>query len=84
MKDWRGTEIEVGDVILYPVKHSTHVAVNEAIVTELGDQEGRSGPEPYVIALWQQASRYGRAWRVDKPVKLIALSNVTVIAKGRW
>jgi hypothetical protein len=62
IKDWRGTLIEVGDVILYAVKHSTSVEVNEAIVSEVGYRapawlaEFREADEkdkkPYVLADW--------------------------------
>ena len=62
IKDWRGTLIEVGDVILYAVKHSTSVEVNEAVVSEVGYKapawlaEFRdikdSDKKPYVIADW--------------------------------
>jgi len=68
IKDWRGTEIEVGDIILYAVKHSTSVEVNEAIVKEVGRKPryswltdmGRDLDEsdyvPYVAAEWQTSS----------------------------
>ena len=62
IKDWRGTLIEVGDVILYAVKHSTSVEVNEAVVSEVGHKapawlaEFRdvkdSDKKPYVVAEW--------------------------------
>jgi hypothetical protein len=62
IKDWRGTLIEVGDVILYAVKHSTSVEVNEAVVREVGYKapawlaEFRDATEkdkkPYVLADW--------------------------------
>lgn len=62
IKDWRGTLIEVGDVILYAVKHSTTVEVNEAIVREVGYKapawlaEFRNVTDkdkhPYVVAEW--------------------------------
>ena len=62
IKDWRGTRIEVGDVILYAVRHSTSVEVNQAVVSEVGYRapawlaEMRdvrdSDKKPYVVADW--------------------------------
>ena len=62
IKDWRGTLIEVGDVILYAVKHSTSVEVNEAIVSEVGykapawlaqfGEIKEKDKKPYVLADW--------------------------------
>jgi hypothetical protein len=66
VKDWRGTVIEVGDVILYAVKHSTSVEVNEAVVSEVGYKapawlaEFRDvkdeDKKPYVVATWVLSS----------------------------
>jgi len=93
IRDWRGTEIEVGDVILYAVKHSTSVEVNEAIVSEIGEKEspyGFSGdPVPYVMAEWHQSSycyRPGQthvasAGRQIKQVTLTNFEGITVLAK---
>jgi hypothetical protein len=66
IKDWRGTRIEVGDIILYAVKHSTSVEVNEAIVREVGYKAPAwladfrdikdSDKNPYVLADWVLSS----------------------------
>lgn len=62
IKDWRGTLIEVGDVILYAVKHSTSVEVNEAIVKEVGMKPQYYWSDdhliPVVIAEWQLSSDF--------------------------
>lgn len=66
VKDWRGTPIEVGDVVLYAVKHSISVEVNEAVVSEVGrkahpwiyDFREPSEDElfPFVTVEWHQSS----------------------------
>jgi hypothetical protein len=93
IKDWRGTAIEVGDVILYAVKHSTSVEVNEAVVREIGEKENpygfRSGPVPFITAEWVRSS-YGympgrdliTAW--ERKIKAVTLTNfegITVVSK---
>jgi len=35
MKDWRGTEVEVGSIVVYPVRGGSHMHMAEGIVTEL-------------------------------------------------
>jgi len=98
IKDWRGTPIEVGDVILYAVKHSTSVEVNEAIVKEVGRKapswlwrEPREDDlKPYVTCEWQQSSycyvpgrdHVASAGRAIKNVKLTNFEGITVVAKG--
>lgn len=94
IKDWRGTEIEVGDVILYAVKHSTSVEVNEAVVSEVGMKPQYSWSDehlvPTVIAEWQRSSycyvpnraRLVRSGRQIRRVKLTNFEGITVVAKG--
>lgn len=97
IKDWRGTEIEVGDIILYAVKHSTSVEVNEAIVKEVGmkpryswSREDTEDKVPYVSAEWQTSSYCylpGRKVIIsnERTIKNIVLTNfegLTVVAKG--
>lgn len=93
IKDWRGTEIEVGDVILYAVKHSTSVEVNEAIVSEVGMApvgNWTDRTQPTVIAEWQRSSYcYApdrgclvKSGRQIKRVKLTNFEGITVVAKG--
>ena len=85
IKDWRGTAIEVGDVILYAVKHSTSVEVNEAVVREVGfkGEDWRGNPKPFVRVEWIRSSvgfgNYG--WRRIKAVTLRAIENLTVVEK---
>jgi hypothetical protein len=90
IKDWRGTLIEVGDVILYAVKHSTSVEVNEAVVSEVGykapawlaefrDIED-SDKKPYVVADWLLSSYcFTPNWNGDitnhRTIKRVTLSN---------
>jgi len=96
IKDWRGTKIEVGDVILYAVKHSTSVEVNEAIVKEVGRKApswmrnpGESDLKAYVIAEWHNSSYaysadHGRWVDSGRSIKLVTLNNfegITVVAK---
>lgn len=82
MKDWRGVEIEVGSIVVYPVMASSSVTMNEAIVTEIGMQETWRGAEPVLIV--QKTIEH--TWRhignseCSKAVKLTRVDRVTVIA----
>lgn len=92
VKDWRGTLIEVGDVILYAVKHSTSVEVNEAVVSAVGMKTPsyRGRAYPYVTADWVQSSysfeaAHGKLFESGRKIKHVVLTNfegITVIAKG--
>lgn len=91
IKDWRGTPIEVGDVILYAVKHSTWVEVNEAIVKSVGEEESEwhTKPIPVVRCEWQTSSYSYRpggtrfsSERMIKNVKLTNFEGLTVVAKA--
>lgn len=90
IKDWRGTLIEVGDVILYAVKHSTSVEVSEAIVKEVGYKAPAwlrdfrviddSDKKPYVIADWILSSYCFRPdWEGEiyghRSIKKVTLTN---------
>lgn len=86
IKDWRGTLVEVGDIILYAVKHSTWVEVNEAIVSETGFQgtDWNGDPKPFVCAEWQRSSMYNgdsASWRHIRRVTLRVIANLTVVEK---
>ena len=83
IKDWRGTAIEVGDVILYAVKHSTSVEVNEAVVREVGfkGEDWRGNPKPFVKVEWVRSSAGLPEWRYIKAVTLTVIRNLTVVEK---
>jgi hypothetical protein len=83
IKDWRGNEINVGDLILYSVKHSTSVEVNEAEVLGFGWFDGwRSAPQRTMQVRWiRSCDPENDEWRVVKNVTLTNLSTVTLIAK---
>jgi len=85
LTDWRGTEIEVGDTILYAVKHSTSVEVNEAIVSEVGEREEAwsiSGDmHPYLTVEWSRSNAMHN-WRKIKRLTINNVKGVTVIAKA--
>lgn len=79
MKDWRGTDILPGSIIVYPGRASSHMWMIEAEVLELItiDHWGEETPGIRV-----QPLRQGTFGRTDmKPVKLIALERVTVISE---
>lgn len=82
IRDWRGTEIEVGDRILYPVRWSSSMDMHEATVTEIGSKLKYSRQEPYIKADWIKASS-NRSWRTVKVVTLTQLNRVTVIEKAK-
>lgn len=90
IKDWRGTPIEVGDVILYAVKHSTSVEVNEAIVKEVKMEElsYSTRKHPVVVCEWQTSSYSyrpdGTTFSSGRQIKVVKLTNfegITVVAK---
>jgi hypothetical protein len=92
IKDWRGTRIEVGDVILYAVKHSTSVEVNEAIVRRVGygpEKDWQGNDKPFVAAEWIVSSYcFTPGWtgevyntRTIKHVKLTNFEGITVVSK---
>jgi hypothetical protein len=79
VKDWRGTEIEAGDTIVYAVKESTSVGLNEALVTEVGEEADWYGrPEIRVTATWLRGTYDERA---SNRVRLKQVRNITVIRK---
>jgi hypothetical protein len=92
MQDWRGTEIEVGDTILYSVKQSCDVEINEATVTAIGNApkyswyswSDLSDTIPIVKATWIRSNggAWAEKWRVNRKVTLRTLENITVIKKG--
>ena len=75
MKDWRGTEIEVGDTIVYVVKESTRAITHEATVT-LSNKLTES-----IRAKWSNSSMYS-SYRRNKNVWLTHPENITVIKKA--
>jgi hypothetical protein len=93
IRDWRGTEIEVGDTILYSVKESTSVEVHEAIVREIGEKPIYVWPElnltgpirPYAKVEWLRScgGEWAEKWRRIRKVTLHTLYTVTVIRKAR-
>jgi hypothetical protein len=83
--DWRGNKIEVGDVILYAVKHSTSVEVNEAVVKGFGENESwRGDPESTIQVDWVRSSDgdWSAKWRKVKSVTITNIKSVTLITKG--
>ena len=78
MKDWRGTPIVKGSIIVYPGRRGSHQWMVEAEVLE-------------IIQIWEWAEfrwalrvlplRQGTYGRTNmKPVKITALEKVTVVA----
>ena len=95
VRDWRGTVIEVGDIILYAVKHSTSVEVNQAVVKEIKHEtdttyrEGSPYRDKYSLVVdWVDSSYYYRPGvkntkdhRVVKTYTLTNFSAITVVEK---
>lgn len=83
--DWRGNKMEVGDVILYAVKHSTNVEVNEAVIKGFGENESwRGDPESTILVEWIRSSdgESSQQWRKVKVVTLTNIQSVTLITKS--
>lgn len=86
LTDWRGNKIEVGDTILYAVKHSTFVEVNEAVVKAFGKQSEYSYHEGVtILADWVKSSdgEWADKFRKIRTVTITNTKSVTLIAKGR-
>ncbi len=77
MKDWRGTSIVPGSIIVYPGRHRSHMWMMEAEVLE-------------IVQIWEwnqfkwalrvQPLRQGTYGRTNmKPVRITALERVTVV-----
>lgn len=79
MKDWRGTEIELGDTILYSVKHSTWVEVNEGVIVEQFNRASWNGPKLAFTVVWNKSSSNDS--RRIKTVTLRNTETITVINK---
>lgn len=81
MKDWRGTEIKVGSLIVYPVRQSSSLWVNEARVTEIIPYSGsRTDKWAPIGTLKAQTTRMYDSW--SKPGKVVTVScveRVTVV-----
>lgn len=83
MKDWRGTEVNVGDRVVYPGRHSSSMWMVEAEVVELvpgnPDAESYWDRTPHSLKVKRLAeSGYGGK-DVDPKVVPVKLDSVTVI-----
>ena len=77
MKDWRGTPIQPGSIIVYPGRKGSHQWMVEAEVIEIF-QDWQWGA--FKWALRVQPLRQGTYGRTNKkPVKITALERVTVV-----
>lgn len=84
LKDWRGNTIAVGDVILYAVKHSTSVEVNEAVVKGFGEDTTWNGQAKATIHVeWIRSSGGFAEWRKVKLVTITNVKSVTLLEKYR-
>lgn len=77
MKDWRGTDIKQGSIIVYPGRQSSHMWMVEAEVIEIIQTEHWGVMQTGLLVQPIRQGRYGRANM--KPVKLTALEKITVI-----
>lgn len=85
LTDWRGTKIEVGDLILYAVKHSTSVEVNEGIVSGFGTGQVWYGDnKPTILVDWVRSSEgdWAQKNRLVRKVTLTNTGAVTVLLKA--
>lgn len=78
MRDWRGTVVEVGTVIVYPQRHGSALWVVEAQVDEIGERELDDGKViPFIRATAMDATWTHRI--AARKVILTALDRVTVV-----
>jgi hypothetical protein len=82
MNDFRGTPIQVGSTVVYPVRHGARVKMREATVNLIrcscGYFTARTGPSP--AACLRPGSYLSlRVERDGKYLKLTNLTNVVVV-----
>jgi hypothetical protein len=83
MNDWRGTEVGVGDLVVYPGRQGSHMWMVEAEVVEL--VPGNPNAESY----WDRTPHALRVKRlresggsVESKLVLVKLSSVVVVVKS--
>lgn len=76
MKDWRGTPIEVGSVIVYPGRHGSSHWVTEAEVVEIRNRLTWSGE---FVPLLKVARRRDNNWRGQEGTSYIERINMVTV-----
>jgi hypothetical protein len=83
MRDWRGTEIEVGSRVIYPVRMGSSMWMTEIEVTEViedGRAPGQSANTGFIRGRTQNSSSGGKeAAEKKKLVVVSAIRRVTVL-----
>lgn len=82
MKDWRGTPIVNGSIVVYPGRQGSNVWLNEARVLMAGvdGKDWRGNDKPILIVERLRESHFGTRDVDNKQVTLRRISNVTVVA----
>lgn len=57
MQDWRGTELKVGSIVVYPGRHSSGLWMNEGVVEQIIPHQTE---EPYDPGTYKPRSDYCR------------------------
>ncbi len=80
LKDWRGTPMEPGSIIVYPGRHSSSMWMVEAEILQIIQEPEYSWGGQLVWKVQVQPLRQGTYSRESKtPVKLKALERITVL-----
>lgn len=92
VKDWRGTELKVGSIIVYPVRQSSSMWVNEATVISFeeikpettrtweteGKQHSYTNPAEVNLTVELTGRMTGGTYSKDEPKR------ITKLSVGRW
>lgn len=83
MKDWRGTDIEVGSTIVYPSRTGSAMWMVEAVVDDvyMVERYGRKEPRLRVKRKKETSPYLGNDYRLvqGRPTVLHAVDRVTVV-----
>lgn len=86
MKDWRGTEIEVGSRVLYPTRQNSTQHIHEGIVTSVREPKSK-GPlfdnGSLRVEHVRSTERRDLYPRKQNRVTITAVNRVTVIATAK-
>lgn len=74
MKDWRGTTLKVGDLVVYNVRHGSNNTLNEGLITELLVDK--------VQIKWLRSNNtYDQKFRKSNTVQ-VGIKGLTMIGRG--
>jgi hypothetical protein len=79
LKDWRGTAITAGSIIVYPGRHSSSLWMTEATVLSVTERPTYRGPERVLVVLPSRTQGYTPTNWKPRKVTITAIDRVTVV-----